>query len=79
MTLAVAIRDLQFAWPAGPGLSIGDLQIAHGSRVFLQGPSGSGKSTLLSLIAGVLAPQSGQLTVLGILAQNSKLPGLRRE
>ena len=42
-----------------------DLQIEAGERVAILGPSGAGKSTLLSLVAGFLAPVSGQLLLDG--------------
>jgi len=37
------------------------LRIAAGELVALYGPSGSGKSTLLMLVAGLLAPEGGQV------------------
>lgn len=59
--------NLEFAYPnSDPVLSIAELQIKAGDRVFIHGPSGSGKTTLLGLLAGVLQPASGScLTVLG--------------
>jgi len=63
---AIAIRNLRFAWPGGaPLLRIDDFRVEAGERVFLAGPSGSGKSTLLGLIAGVIAPQAGEVETLG--------------
>ena len=38
-----------------------DLQIESGELFFLLGPSGCGKSTLLRLIAGFIAPDSGEI------------------
>lgn len=63
----VEIEGLRFAWPgaASPLLEIDALRIAPGERLFLQGESGSGKSTLLSLLAGVLLPQAGRVSLLG--------------
>ena len=63
----IEITNLQFARKkqAQPVLDIESLQVNECERVFLRGPSGSGKSTLLSLLAGVNAPQSGELKVLG--------------
>ena len=42
-----------------------DLDVARGEFLTLLGPSGSGKTTLLSLIAGLAAPDGGQLLIDG--------------
>jgi ABC-2 type transport system ATP-binding protein len=42
------------------------LEIAAGSLTALVGPDGSGKTTLLRLAAGLLQPDSGTLSVLGL-------------
>ena len=64
--LCIDARDLSFAYAKGPPvLEIPELTIGSGERVFLYGPSGSGKTTLLGLIAGVLNPPPGTLSVLG--------------
>ena len=41
------------------------LDVAHGEFVSLLGPSGCGKSTLLRLIAGLVEPDSGVITING--------------
>ena len=41
------------------------LEVAHGEFVSLIGPSGCGKSTLLRLIAGLIEPDSGVITIAG--------------
>ena len=63
---AINIKDLEFTWPgaAHPILGLPNLQVAQGASVFLRGASGSGKSTLLSLLAGILAAQSGSVSIL---------------
>ena len=53
-----------------------DLQIEAGERVAILGPSGAGKSTLLSLVAGFLAPVSGQILLNG--ADHSMTPPAKR-
>ncbi len=40
-----------------------DLSITKGARVLITGPSGCGKTTLLNLLAGLLRPDSGSITV----------------
>jgi putative ABC transport system ATP-binding protein len=41
------------------------LELHDGETLLLMGPSGSGKSTLLAVISGLLAPDSGEVSVLG--------------
>jgi putative ABC transport system ATP-binding protein len=64
---AISIADLCFSWNSAkePVLDIDTLQIEKSERVFIEGPSGSGKSTLLGLLAGVVTPQHGEVSVLG--------------
>jgi iron(III) transport system ATP-binding protein len=41
------------------------LEIAHGQRVVILGPSGCGKSTVLRLLAGLIFPDSGAISING--------------
>jgi len=41
-----------------------DLEAAAGEMLFIVGPSGCGKTTLLTLIAGLLDPDAGEISVL---------------
>ena len=64
---AIEISELGFTWGNSPApiLDIKSLCAEKGQSIFIEGPSGSGKSTLLALIAGVLTPRQGDVTVLG--------------
>ena len=55
--------NLSFQYPNGPTLSFPDVDVAQGAVVLLRGPSGCGKSTWLALVAGLMPPSSGDLTV----------------
>ena len=48
-----------------PALSDVDLQVAHGEVHALLGPNAAGKTTLLRVLAGLLRPDAGALTVAG--------------
>lgn len=75
----IDISNLQYAWrnSADLVLDIDKLRIIRGERVFIAGPSGSGKSTLLSLLAGVVIPHKGTVTVLNRRIET--LSGARRD
>jgi putative ABC transport system ATP-binding protein len=65
------VRDLHkhFASPDGEVIRAVDgvsLSIARGEMVTLYGPSGSGKSTLLKIIAALMPPDRGTVTVGGV-------------
>jgi putative ABC transport system ATP-binding protein len=63
----ISLRDVRYAWPRATRdvLAIDALDVAAGETVFLHGPSGCGKSTLLSLLAGVLLPREGSVSLAG--------------
>ncbi len=54
------------SFSASPTICIKQFRIADGERIALVGKSGSGKSTLLNLIAGIVTPTSGSVSVDGI-------------
>ena len=62
---AVVVRNLCFAYGRKPVLSEISVSIATGRFTALLGRNGSGKSTLLHLIAGLLAPSAGSISVFG--------------
>ncbi|GHU14091.1 ABC transporter ATP-binding protein [Betaproteobacteria bacterium] len=48
-----------------PALDDVGLEIGRGRIFGLLGPNGAGKTTLISLLAGLLAPQGGEITIAG--------------
>ena len=58
-------------------LHAASLQVRRGELMTLLGPSGCGKTTLLNLVAGFLAPDSGDIGIDG--ARVTDLPTWRRE
>jgi ABC-type Mn2+/Zn2+ transport system ATPase subunit len=62
---SVSLADVSVGYVDRPVLEHVDLALISGSLTAVVGPNGGGKSTLLKLIAGLLKPWSGSITVLG--------------
>jgi putative ABC transport system ATP-binding protein len=75
----IAMSGVRFAWPGRTpfSLAVDGFALPTGKRILLIGPSGSGKSTFLSLICGIVAPQSGQIEILG--TDITRLPASARD
>lgn len=67
----VSIRDLYKAFGTNEVLRGVDLNLFHGENLVVLGRSGTGKSVLIKIIAGLLKPDRGTVTVLG-----REVPGL---
>ncbi|MFE1325979.1 ATP-binding cassette domain-containing protein [Streptomyces sp. NPDC058735] len=65
--MALTLSCVTFAYGAAgtPVLEDLDLALPPGSHLAVVGPSGAGKSTLTALVAGLLAPDRGTITVGG--------------
>ena len=48
-----------------------DLHVRRGELLALMGPNGTGKSTLLNVMAGVLSPQRGTVTISGLVRRSN--------
>jgi len=59
----IKIRNLSFMYENKTILNKIDLTVKPNERLVLLGSSGSGKSTLLKLIAGFIAPDSGEIVI----------------
>ncbi|MDX5338785.1 MAG: ATP-binding cassette domain-containing protein [Cyclobacteriaceae bacterium] len=66
-------KDLKFAHPGQMELQFPDIQLQANESLLILGKSGSGKSTLLNLLAGLLAPKTGDIQLAGVSI--SKLSG----
>src|ERR1700727_689478 len=66
--------SLRFETADGPVDALSDvsLQVAEGEFVSFIGPSGCGKTTMLRVIADLLQPTSGSLSVIGMQAVNAR-------
>ncbi|MCX5066023.1 ABC transporter ATP-binding protein/permease [Micromonospora lupini] len=59
----VALRGVRAAFGSGATVSIDNFTLRVGEHVLLRGSNGCGKTTLLHVIAGILAPDAGTVTV----------------
>jgi NitT/TauT family transport system ATP-binding protein len=64
---AIAAWDVAFTYPGGRAAVVEgiSLTVAPGEFVVLIGANGTGKSTILRLLAGLLPPASGSVTIAG--------------
>ena len=60
----IHIRSLEFHYRKGEfRLNVPEFKVGKSEKVAVIGPSGSGKTTLLNLIAGIVTPVNGTVTV----------------
>ncbi len=76
--LVVELRDVVVLASGFPLLSGVDLEIEAGTLNVLTGTNGAGKTSLLRLLAGLVAPSSGEGVVAGVDLVTGDLRQLRR-
>ncbi len=57
----LTIQSLTYRYPSGQLITLPDIVLPQGENLLILGRSGSGKTTLLHLMAGILAPDSGEV------------------
>lgn len=66
MPALIEIKDLAHSFAGKQVLDLASWEMRAGEVVAVTGPSGSGKSTLLHILAGLLAPDLGSISVCGL-------------
>ena len=61
----ISVQGLEHRYAGTRVLSVPHWEVDAGERWLLLGPSGSGKTTLLHVLAGLIAPSGGEVTVDG--------------
>lgn len=61
----IATQGLVYRYPGGSLLQFANMTVPQGTALLLRGDSGAGKSTWLALVAGLLTPTQGEITVAG--------------
>ncbi len=65
MIEAIALRHVWAGYPQTPVLEDINLTVNEGDFIGLIGPNGGGKTTLLKVLLGLIAPQQGEIAILG--------------
>ncbi len=77
MTAAISLQSVDVAFPGERGpvqaVSAVDVEVRKQEFISIVGRSGCGKSTLLRVIAGLLKPSAGAVTVMGTSAEEARL------
>ena len=78
----IELKDVHFSYPSSrldreEALCGVSLELPTGSTLALAGPSGAGKTTVADLVAGLMVPTAGQVSVGGELLSRERLASWR--
>lgn len=59
------VESVTVGYDGAPALEDVSFSVSQGEQVAVVGPNGAGKSTLFKVIAGLLSPEAGRVSVLG--------------
>lgn len=59
-------KGISFSYQPSTTFSIKDLSLSGGDELLILGRSGSGKSTILNILAGLLPPDQGEVSIDGV-------------
>ena len=62
---AIETNNLSISWGELNVLNKINLKLYEGEKLAIVGPSGSGKSTILKILAGLILPTAGELSIFG--------------
>jgi putative ABC transport system ATP-binding protein len=68
--LAVEARDIHVSYEGHEVLRAVDLHVAPGQMIAVTGPSGAGKTTLLWVLAALVQPEQGEVTIDGAVLRD---------
>ena len=72
----VETRNVSYKYSESQNLSFSDISIKEGEQWLLKGKSGSGKTTLIHLLAGILTPTQGSISINKVLLESLNQYGL---
>ena len=70
MPLAIETRQLTRSFGEVQAVDHIDLRVEGGTFYGFLGPNGAGKSTTIKMLTGLLAPSSGEISILGLNPQD---------
>lgn len=72
----IETRDVGYTYSESSNLSFDDILIEEREQWLLKGKSGSGKTTLIHLLAGILTPSQGSVSINNVLLEKLSQSGL---